>query len=121
MNKTDHEKIWQLYLKKYYGMNITFFCEKLLEVTDDPKWADQLERTFYNAYLGAMKPDGSEFAGYTPLTGSRYHGQHHCFMHTDCCTSNGPRGFLCFLKELFRTDGKTATTFAPNCVAFSAA
>ena len=29
MNKTDHEKIWQLYLKKYYGMNITFFCEKL--------------------------------------------------------------------------------------------
>lgn len=31
VNKTDHEKIWQLYLKKYYGMNITFFCEKLLE------------------------------------------------------------------------------------------
>jgi hypothetical protein len=24
-------------------------------------------------------------------------------MHTDCCTANGPRGFLCFLKELFRT------------------
>ena len=85
------------------------FCEKLLEVTDDPKWADQIERTFYNAYLGAMKADGSEFAGYTPLSGNRYHGQHHCYMHTDCCTANGPRGFLCFLKEFYRRNGDMAT------------
>ena len=85
------------------------FCEKLLEVTDDPKWADELEKTFYNAYLAAMKMDGTEFAGYTPLSGNRWHGQNHCFMHTDCCTANGPRGFLCFLKELCRNDGKTAT------------
>ena len=85
------------------------FCEKLLAVTGDPKWADELERTFYKAYLGAMKADGSEFAGYTPLSGYRWHGQHHCYMHTDCCTANGPRGFLCFLRELCRNDGKTAT------------
>ena len=85
------------------------FCEKLLDVTDDPKWADQIERTFYNAYLGAMKADGAEFAGYTPLSGSRYHGQHHCYMHTDCCTANGPRGFLCFLRKIFRRTGDTAT------------
>ena len=85
------------------------FCEKLLDVTDDPKWADQIERTFYNAYLGAMKADGAEFTGYTPLNGNRYHGQHHCFMHTDCCTANGPRGFLCFLRQLFRRKGDTAT------------
>lgn len=84
-------------------------CERLLKETDDPKWADQLERTFYNAYLGAMKADGSEFAGYTPLSGNRYHGQHHCFMHTDCCTANGPRGFLCFLRNLFVEQGDTAT------------
>ena len=85
------------------------FCEKLLELTDDPKWADQIERTFYNAYLGAMKADGAEFAGYTPLSGNRFHGQHHCRMHTDCCTANGPRGFLCFLKELFRVKDDGAT------------
>ena len=30
-NKIDHEKIWQLYLTKYYGLNITFLCEKLEE------------------------------------------------------------------------------------------
>ncbi|MBQ7721394.1 MAG: glycoside hydrolase family 127 protein [Kiritimatiellae bacterium] len=81
-------------------------CEKLLVVTGDPMWADCIERTFYNAYLGALKPDGSEFAGYTPLSGSRFHGQHHCFMHIDCCNANGPRGFLCFLKKLFRADGE---------------
>ena len=84
-------------------------CEKLLAVTGDPKWADEIDRTFFNAYLAALKADGSEFAGYTPLTGNRYHGQHHCFMHTDCCTANGPRGFLTFLRALFTADGDTAT------------
>ena len=85
------------------------FCEKLLDTTDNPKWADEIEKTFYNAYLGAMKADGAEFAGYTPLSGNRYHGQHHCYMHTDCCTANGPRGFLCFLKKLFAVRDGVAT------------
>ena len=31
VNKTDHELIWHLYSSKYYGMNISFFCEKLEE------------------------------------------------------------------------------------------
>ena len=87
-------------------------CQKLLDMTGDPKWADEIEKTFYNAYLAAMKPDGSEFAGYTPLSGNRYHGQHHCYMHVDCCTANGPRGFLCFLDELFRAkDGSAIFNF----------
>ena len=85
------------------------FCERILEITDDPKWADQIERTFYNAYLGALRSDGGEFAAYTPLNGNRWHGMNHCFMHTDCCTANGPRGFLCFLKKMFTVRGETAT------------
>ena len=84
-------------------------CGKLLSITGEAKWADEIERTFYNAYLAAMKADGSEFAGYTPLSGNRYHGQHHCYMHTDCCTANGPRGFLCFLDNLFVRDNSAAT------------
>ena len=88
------------------------FCEKLLEVTGDPRWADEIEKTFYNAYLAALKADGTEFAGYTPLSGSRYHGQHQCYMHTDCCNANGPRGFLVFLRELFRVgDGEATLNF----------
>jgi DUF1680 family protein len=88
------------------------FCEKLLDVTGDAKWADQIERTFYNAYLGALRADGGEFAAYTPLSGNRWHGMHHCSMHTDCCTANGPRGFLCFLKKFFRVkDGAAEFNF----------
>jgi hypothetical protein len=30
-NKTDHELIWHLYCTRYYGLNITYFCEKLEE------------------------------------------------------------------------------------------
>ena len=85
------------------------FCEKLLEMTGDPKWADMLECTFNNAYLGALKLDCSEFAGYVPLSGNRWYGQHHCYMHTDCCTANGPRGFLCFLNQLYVVRGNEAT------------
>jgi len=79
--------------------------EKLSAITGQPMWADQFEKTFFNAYLGACKPDGSEFAGYTPLSGYRWHGQHHCQMHTDCCNANGPRGFLSFLRAAVRTNG----------------
>lgn len=85
------------------------FCEKLLEVTGEAKWADEIERTFYNAYLGALKPDGTVFAAYTPLSGSRWRGMNHCYMQTDCCTANGPRGFLCFLRNICVRTGKTAT------------
>ena len=89
------------------------FAEKLLQITEDPKYADELERTFYNAYLAALRPDGSCFAGYTPLNGTRYYGQHHCYMHTDCCNANGPRGFLAFLRSFFQTHGDDTTVFNP--------
>lgn len=84
------------------------FVEKLLMITGDPKYADELERTFYNAYLAALKPDGSAFASYTPLAGTRWHGQHHCYMHTNCCNANGPRGFLAFLRAMFYAKDDTA-------------
>ena len=82
--------------------------EKLLSVTGEPRWADELEKTFYNAYLAAMRADGGEFAAYTPLSGSRWSGHHHCYMHTDCCTANGPRGFLSFLTAFLQASGSTA-------------
>lgn len=75
-------------------------CEKLLTVTGDPKWADCLERAFYNVYLAALNRDGSAFAAYTPVNGDRSTGHHHCRMHTNCCNANGPRGFLTILRGL---------------------
>lgn len=84
-------------------------CEKLLSLTHEPRWADEIEKTFYNAYLAAQRPDGREFASYTPLTGTRSHGQHHCRMHTNCCNANGPRGFLVFINSYLTKDADGVT------------
>ena len=80
-------------------------CEKLLAVTGDPFWADEFEKTFYNAYLAALSMSGRIFAVYTPLDGSRSEGQIHCRMHTNCCNANGPRGFLSFMRSIVQAKG----------------
>ena len=80
-------------------------CAKLLEITGESRWADELEKTFYNAYLGALHPDGSKFATYSPLCGFRSFGQYHCKMHTNCCNANGPRGFVSFLESYLHARG----------------
>ena len=85
------------------------FCEKLLEVTGDPKYADELEKSFYNIYLASLNRSADEFAAYTPMNGSRYRGHHHCYMHTNCCNANGPRGFLAFLRAMFAAKDDVAT------------
>ena len=83
-------------------------CAKLLEVTGDPLYADQIEKTFYNAYLASLKADNSYFASYTPLAGFRSRGQYHCRMHTACCNENGPRGFVSYLESVLQADGDAA-------------
>lgn len=68
-------------------------CNSLLQLTGDPVYADQIEKTFYNALLASMKYDGSEIAKYSPLEGRRHAGEEQCGMHINCCNANGPRGF----------------------------
>ena len=84
------------------------FCERLLSVTGDSRWADALEVSFYNAYLAALKPDCTRFASYTPLNGRRCKGHEQCSMHTACCDANGPRGFVSVLRTALTAEGKTA-------------
>ena len=79
-------------------------CTELLEVTHDAKWVEEIEKTFYNAYLGAQRSNGSEFVQYTSLSGRRHFGENHSRLHTNCCTANGPRGYLAFLKSLMTAD-----------------
>ena len=78
---------------------------KLLRETGDPVWADELEKTFYNAYLASLSADNAAFTQYCPLTGTRSKGAYHCRMHTNCCNANGPRGFLAFLENMLVSDG----------------
>ncbi len=66
----------------------------LLRLTGEGRFADEIERSLYNALFAAMKPDGTEFAKYTGLEGFRSAGPEQCGMGLHCCTANGPRGML---------------------------
>lgn len=68
--------------------------QQLLRLTGDAKYADAIERTYYNALLGSMKPDGSDWSKYTPLSGQRMEGSGQCGMGLNCCEANGPRGLF---------------------------
>lgn len=70
--------------------------QQLLRLTGDAKYADAIEQTYYNALLGSMKPDGSDWAKYTPLAGQRLEGTEQCGMGLNCCVASGPRGLFTF-------------------------
>jgi len=68
--------------------------QQLLRLTGEAKYADAIEIAFYNALLGAMRPDGSDWAKYTPLSGQRLEGSEQCGMGLNCCNASGPRGLF---------------------------
>lgn len=70
--------------------------QQLLRLTGEAKYADAIEQSYYNALLGAMKPDGSDWAKYTPLSGQRLEGSEQCHMGLNCCVASGPRGLFTF-------------------------
>lgn len=69
-------------------------CSNLLQLTSNPMYADQIEKTTYNALLASMKFDGYQIAKYSPLEGTRHEGEDQCEMHINCCKANGPRAFV---------------------------
>lgn len=69
-------------------------CFNLLRLTENPVYADQIEKSTYNALLASVKDDGSQIAKYSPLGGIRHAGEEQCGMHINCCNANGPRAFM---------------------------
>lgn len=70
--------------------------QQLLRLTGEPKYADAIEQTYYNALLGSMNFNGSDWAKYTPLSGQRLEGSEQCNMGLNCCVASGPRGLFTF-------------------------
>ncbi|MDB4920251.1 beta-L-arabinofuranosidase domain-containing protein [Mucilaginibacter sp.] len=70
------------------------FTEQLLRLTGEAKYADEAERTYYNALLASMSGHGTSWAKYTPLNGQRLPGSQQCEMGLNCCEANGPRGLF---------------------------
>jgi uncharacterized protein len=69
-------------------------CFSLLRLTGNPEYADQIEKSAYNALLASVKGDGSQIAKYSPLGGIRHAGEEQCGMNINCCNANGPRAFM---------------------------
>jgi uncharacterized protein len=75
-------------------MTWTKLCLNLLKLTGNPEYADQIEKSVYNALIASLKGDGSQIAKYSPLGGLRHAGEEQCGMHINCCNANGPRAFM---------------------------
>jgi DUF1680 family protein len=82
------------FMETCVGVTWMQLCAHLLRVSGDPRYADEIERTAYNALAGAMTPDGGSFAQYSSLEGVRALGERHCGMELNCCVANGPRGMM---------------------------
>lgn len=78
------------------------FAERLLEVTGDSRYADDIERTMYNALMSSMKADNSQIVKYVPLEGYRREGEHQCGVNINCCNANGPRAFAMIPRVAYR-------------------
>ncbi len=79
-------------------------CFQLLRLTGEERYAEELERSFYNHLSAAQRPDGREWCYYTALEGTKPYGP-----GISCCVSSGPRGMaLAPLAACFVGDnGKT--------------
>jgi DUF1680 family protein/sucrose-6-phosphate hydrolase SacC (GH32 family) len=66
----------------------------LLELTGEVQYADELERTTYNALLAAQSPHTGEVAYFVPLLGHKGYNDHDFKEDPpiSCCSSSIPRG-----------------------------
>jgi len=82
-------------------------CYKLLRLTNDVKYADQIETTLYNALFASLRNDGKVIAKYSALSGIKHEGEDQCGLKINCCIANGPRGFM-LLPEYAVTSDKNS-------------
>ena len=66
----------------------------LLELTGEVRYADELERTTYNALLAAQSPRTGEVTYFVPLLGRKHYNGHDAKLTPaiSCCSSSIPRG-----------------------------
>ena len=88
--------------------------EQLFRLTGEAKYADEAEKTYYNALLGSMSNHGATWAKYTPLNGQRLPGSEQCGMGLNCCEASGPRGLFAIPMHLVmeRKEGLQVNYFA---------
>jgi uncharacterized protein len=66
-------------------------CQQLLRLTGDVRYAEELEKSYYNHLPAAQAPDGTAWAYFTALDGKKPYTT-----RQNCCSSSGPRGWSIF-------------------------
>lgn len=71
------------------------FCYQLLRLTGDSRYADEMEKSLYNALLAAMMPEGNWWSYFSGLMGERT-PSHEQFSDVvmSCCVASGPRALM---------------------------
>lgn len=78
---------------------------ELLRVTGEPHYADEFERSLYNALLTGMNPEGTWGLRRLRLSHEHIPAHHHCDLaHQQCCVANTPRGLLQAAEMAWMTD-----------------
>ena len=83
----------------------------LLQLTGDVQYADEIERTIYNALPAAQSPHTGQVTYFVPLLGRKEYGErnHGLLPDISCCSSSIPRGIAMIPEFASGTlDGKPA-------------
>jgi len=98
------------------------FLFQMLRLTGDSRYADELEKTLYNALFASQTPDGEWWSYYTGLMGERA-PSHLQFADVvmSCCVANGPRAMMLTPSWALMTaaDGLTINLYAPLTASLS--
>lgn len=92
------------------------FCDQLLRLTGDVRYADEMEKNLYNGLLGAMMPDGKWWAYFSGMMGVRVPSYvQHADVGLSCCVVNGPRALMLtpFWAFMQSADGPVVNLYAP--------
>ncbi len=91
-------------------------CYQLYRISGEAKYMDEIERSVYNALLGAQKLDGTWWSHYSPMDGLHGPAPEHCGMHQNCCVANGPRAMalLPMLSVMTNDDGPVVNLYGPS-------
>jgi DUF1680 family protein len=93
------------------------FCDQLLRLTGDVRYADELEKNLYNGLLGAMMPKGQWWAYFSGLMGVRVPSYvQHADVGLSCCVVNGPRALMLtpFWAFMQGAEGPVVNLYAPG-------
>jgi hypothetical protein len=78
---------------------------ELLRLTHETVYADEFERSLYNALLTGMNPEGTWGLRRLRLSHEHVPAHHHCDLaHQQCCVANAPRGLLQAAQMAWMTD-----------------